>query len=406
MTLPHRQIRHRPAADQVGYTLVELLVAMAALSIIMLGIVMSMQSVQSAWRITRTAVREHQEGRRAIETISDHVSRAVLHTRWEPLQEIDESAPSVPTLVAQSDLHFVCGIGSSLLPNLRNVCGHAVFFQGPLGYQGSLNGLKPTEDVPSYQTLPSVLNAWGYYVEFGRDTRSLPPALTSNRQGRPPPASKHRFRLFEFRQPAHELQLFLTAPGQIQPNMSNYTDQTDLYEWFRKPIQMGFSTVNPRERRVSLVAENVLAIVIAPYDPQVRSLRDRANSLEAPYALAPDYLYDTRRHQWDPTSPLAATTRHQLPPAIQMAVIAIGEDDWDNLSEAEAIQQGENLVTYVNGMFKTAGRFQSDLALVETELNERGLSHQIMTRVFSMQGLAGRLFSPPVSSSQVSTNGP
>lgn len=395
MTDPPRDAHARQPAAK-GFTLIELLAAMLVLSIVLVAVVVSLQGVQSAWRLTRTAVREHTEGRRALETVAISLSRATLASRWAPDHSTASLTGAGPTALAtESDLHFVSGPGSLLLPNLRNRSGHAVFFQGPFGFAGTARGSAASPDSALYRTLPHVLNAWGYYVVFGPDPVILPSFMTAPRQGRPAPPRKYRFRLMEFRQPAHELPLLLRAPGADRPALAALQTRDALYDWFRQPVFNSQAGAPASERRASVVAENILALVVVPYDPQLGILRDGASASNAPYQLAPDYHYDSRRFQWEPGSALGTVTRHALPPSVEIAVVALGEDDWENLNQNAAMQQGESLLGFMSGLFQVAANFRHDLDTLERELIRRRLSHQIMTRVVSLHGLAGRVH-PPV----------
>jgi uncharacterized protein (TIGR02599 family) len=375
--------------------LVELLVAMSILGILLIAVVISMQGVQTSWRLTRSAVREHLEGRRALETVVTNLSRATLHPRWVPDMDPVSNPTGIPTaLVTESDLHFVSGPSRTLLTGVRSSPGHAVFFQGPFGFPGSTRNLLENPDAALYQTLPHTLSAWGYYVEFGTDHTELPNFLTSTRQGRPAPPRKHRFRLMEYRQPAHELSLLVQPVGSERPVHALQTSNNGLYEWFQAPISRSQPGGSAADRRVSIVAENILALVIVPYDPRLGTLTAGASNSTSPYQLAPDYHFDSRRHQWQPGSVLGAATRHQLPPAVEIAIVALAEDAWENISEAEAIRQGESLVSFMSGLFLTAANYSNDLQSLDQELNNRRLGHQILTQVILLNGQAGRLALP------------
>lgn len=377
-----------------GYTLVELLVAMAVLGIVLVGVVMAMQSVQTAWRLTRSAVREHIEGRRALETVVTQIALTQLPSRWVANDE-DNPNPAGPIgLIAESDLHYVSGPTRTLLPNLRASSGHAVFFQGPFGFTGSNRQNTGGPDSALYQTLPNVLNAWGYYIEFDRDPRPLPAFLTTARQGRPAMRNRHRFRLMEFRQPAHELPLFFIDPATERPLLSQQKGTSTLYDWFRSPVAASARGQSPYDRRVSVVAENILALLVVPYDPQLTVIRGGASDSNTSYQLAPDYHYDSRRFQWEPASLLGALTRHQLPPTVEIVIVALSEDSWDNLSEAEAINQGESLLAFMSGRFNIAANFANDLRDLSNSLDNRKLGHKILTQVVNLNGMAGRLLPP------------
>ena len=378
-----------------AFTLVELLVAMAVLSILLVAVIVSIQGVQSSWRLTRSAVREHLEGRRALETVVTNLSRATLHPRWVTDVDTTTDPTSIPTaLVPESDLHFVSGPARTLVPGVRGSAGHAVFFQGPFGFPGSTRNLLDNPDAALYQTLPHTLSAWGYYVEFGRDHTDLPNFVGAPRQGRPAPPRKYRFRLMEYRQPAHELALMAQPLDYPRPLQALQNAPNMLYEWFQTPISRSQPGSPAAERRVSIVAENILALIVVPYDPRLGTLASGASNSTSPYQLAPDYLFDSRRHQWETGSALAALTRHQLPPAVEIAIVALAEDAWENVTEAEAIRQGESLVSLMSGLFLSAANYSNDLQYLDQELNNRRLGHQIMTQVILLNGQAGRLYPP------------
>jgi uncharacterized protein (TIGR02599 family) len=398
---PPAPVRPRAAP---AFTLVELLVAMSILGILLVAVVVSMQGVQSAWRLTRSAVRENLEGRRALETVVTNLSRATLHPRWVPNTDPASNPSGIPSaLLPESDLHFVSGPSRTLLPGVRSSSSHAVFFQGPFGFPGSSRLLQGNPDAPYYQTLPHTLSAWGYYVEFGKDHTDLPGFLTSSRQGRPPPPRQHRIRHMEFRQPPHELSLLVQPQDYPRPLQALQTSNNALYEWFQSPVNSSQPGGSAYNRRVSIVAENILALVIVPYDPRLGTLTDGASNSTSPYQLAPDYHFDSRRHQWELNSVLGAATRHQLPPAVEIAIVALAEDSWENLTEADAIRQGESLVSLMSGLFLTAANFSNDLQFLDRELNTRRLDHQIMTQVVLLNGQAGRLFPPATGSPTPST---
>jgi uncharacterized protein (TIGR02599 family) len=387
-----KSAHYHPPPRSSGYTLVELMVAMTVFAIVMVGVVMAMQTVQTAWRSARGTVRELAAGRVAIETVSWHLSRATLAPRWE-VNDAAQPAPEGPvTMAPESDLHFVCGPLRTLLPGMRGMCGHGVFFQGRFGFAGFRPPVAAAPDAALYYTLPHVINSWGYYVEFGPDARQLPPFITATGVPR-----RQRFRLMEFRQPAHEMELFFTPQGQARPLLATMTGATELYQWFHRPISLSHGGSFSRDRRTVVVAENILALLVAPYEPQAEILRQSVAGSSLPYQLAPDYLYDSRRHQWQPGSPLGMMSRHQLPPAVEVAVVALAEDAWENLSDAEAANQGEALLAFMSGRFNQAANFANDLRDLGRELDRRRLSHKIFTDVITLDGEAGRLALPPVT---------
>lgn len=350
---------------------------MAVLTLVLLAIVYSMSAIQDTWLRTHSRVREFREARVALDTLGRRISQSVLDTRWVP-NSVDEPQ----FWLRDSDLHFVCGPATTLLSVADRASGHAIFFQAPMNYTG-LPGEE--SEYPRHETLPGILNAWGYFIEFGEDPRRLPDYLLGGTGGRPAPAQRYRFRLMEFRQPAHQLTLFKMQPAsgnqESLPLIRTLTSQQPLYEWFNEPLK---NYSDPVQRHVAVVAENILAVVISPRDPAVAQNRE----VNAPTEdhLAPEYLYDSRRFQWEPTTELADLTRHRLPPALQLTVIALDETAWSRLSESEARTLGEQLRQDVNTRFRNARYLDQDLGSLEGELNRRKIGYRIINSLFALPG--------------------
>lgn len=372
-----------PGSRQSGFSLIEMLVATVVLAMAMLVIVQAIGRVQDTWTSTHSRVREFQDARGALETISRRLNRAVLNSRW-----IWNGDTNSETLTLDSDLHFVCGPTADLLPSSASSVGHAVFFQAPMGYAGSEQAQNSTAaQSPDYRTLPNVLNTWGYYVEFGKDERDLPLHLTSSQSPTAQSSKRHRFRLMEFRQPAHELELFNMKSGQPPVSiLPKLTSQDELYEWFRDPVSKAPSS---QENRCAIVAENVLALIILPGKPP-DAQGVTATDLEE-YELAPDYLYDSRRFQWEPASELAEPTRHRLPAALSISVIVLDETQWAAMADDEASREGSQLRSSVAGLFRRASNYDRDVGSLIGDLNRRKLKYRIISSMIQIP--AGRRIS-------------
>ncbi len=361
-------------------TILEMLIAMMIFSIIMLVIVQAMSRVQTTWVQTRDKIREAVDGRAAFETLARQISRATLHERQELGGDDLE-------LVRESDLHFVCGPAKDLLQQNNRLCGHAVFFQAPMGYEGTDNRPADTasssEEPAEYGQLPSVLNAWGFFVEFAADPSALPASLTAARQIRTPESQRHRFRLMEFRQPAHELPLF-----QLEPNdpprvrMAELRSQAELYEWFAEPLQNQTSLAT---RRSTVIAENILAVIINPEEIDNPALSSTA-SLAEKIEVAPNYLYDSRRHQWDTKNDLSVRGRHRLPPVLRVTMVVLDEEDWARLEDSEALSLGTQLRSRLNSMFSSTKNFDQDMGSLIGELNRLRLRHRVLSTLVQLPG--------------------
>lgn len=375
LQLPAARARARTA-----FTLLEMIVAMSVVAIAMLVVVEAMSRVQETWRMTNTQVREAQDARAALEAMSRTITRATLNGRWKT---DDASAPSL--FLRDSDLHFVCGPCDALIGPSSGTAGHAVFFQAPLGHSGP-DERTGTGVKAEYDTLPGVLNAWGYFVEFAEDPAALPSFIAGDRRSLGLAAKRHRFRLMEYRQPAHELDLFqMDGSDPPESKFSQLRSQNEIYQWFTTPLkQSGEST----RRRCAVIADNVLAVIIEPQ----KVLASEAQTAGAAATLTSrdedDYLYDTRRYQWDSGSAVAASTRHRLPQALKLTVIVLDERDWDKLTEDQALRTGAELRNTVAGLFHHPAGFTSDIGAVTGELNRRRMHHRVITTTIQMP--AGR----------------
>ncbi len=364
-----------------GFTLLEMLVATVVVAMAMLVIVQAIGKVQDTWVSTHARVREFQDARSALETISRRLSRAVLNSSWV----WNNDADGEPTnLVLESDLHFVCGPAQDVLGSTSSFLGHAVFFQAPMGFAGGDRSSQNTAgETAEYETLPNVLNAWGYYLQFGEDEQDLPAHLTSG-QTAAQSTKRYRFRLMEFRQPAHELELFKMGTERPPASvLSNLTGQEELYEWFRDPVT---ETSGSSGYRCSVVAENVLALVIKPAEsPDVPGV---VSTDAGEDDLAPEYLYDSRRFQWDPANDLAERTRHRLPPSLSITVVVLDENQWAAMTDSEASQTGSQLRSSVAGWFVRASDYDENMGSLIGELNRRKLKYRIISSTIQIP--AGR----------------
>lgn len=383
MSRPPPHPRDRLRRDQrAGFTLLEMIVAMVIIAAVMMVVVQAMARVQDTWVTTNAKVREAQDARAGMETLARTLPRATLNAQWTMDSEDDPRS-----LRRSSDLHFVSGPAADLLPSATYTTGHAIFFQAPNGYAGTDERTSTTSasSKAEYDTLPNVLNAWGYFVQFGEDPARLPGFLTSKKFARSTVPKRYRFRLMEFRQPAHELELFKMSTG-VPPAslLSKITSQGEMYKWFSQPITQPSQSDG---QRCAVIADNILALVILPLQ-QAATTGSAATGAVVPDS-AVEYLYDSRRDQWDPANASSAQTRHRLPSAVQISLIVLDERDWSKLTDAEAIRAGADLRGQVIGKFTTPAGFAADMGSITGELNRRRLRHRVITTTLQMPGGAG-----------------
>jgi len=360
-------MRRRFARRSVGgMTLIELLVAMSILVVVMLAITAAMGTMQNMWVRIRGKADAFRGTRIALDTMAQRVNQATLHSRWIPNPN-PASAANTP-YVRGSDLHFVSGPASLLLAPAGRYSGHALFFQGPFGEPASSTGQEQTLE---YDQLSHTLCGWGYFVEFGSDDQERPDFLV-NVQDRFPP--RRRFRLWEFRQPAQGLTLFeMNEATPTTTKLSTYTSKDQIYDWFNTPLQ----TQDRKTRYASVVAENILALIVTPFDPA-----QAANDNQ--YCLAPDGHFDSRRYQWDRGTEASTLTRNRLPPALRLTVIALSEDSWQRMTTGEIEATANKLKTEVSSRFTQPASLEQDLDSLTGQLNRIKMGYRVITTNLKM----------------------
>jgi uncharacterized protein (TIGR02599 family) len=356
---------------RAAFSLVEVLVAVAITSLLLALMVQMLGSTQLVWKNTRSSVGSYRDARNAFETISRRVSQATLNAYW------GYNDPANPLFYQrQSELHFVSGPAQVLLPLQPLSPGHALFFQAPLGIAESVE----------VQRLEDTLNTLGYWVAFGSDLGQRPAWLREATGTHP---ERLRFRLMEFRPPTERLDLYRMvddpgSPGKKRPWIEVQTAQGTLYQWFNNYL---VAHSHP-------IADHIFAIFIEPLNP-APVLPATGTAPPPPASLAPDYHYDSRRHQWA-ADPRAHVSRHQMPPRLQLTLLALDEDTWLPLTAQQATQHAEALTQLLKEKIfqglkgspteeKLREQTKTDLKFLEAELNKRGLRSRTFTAVVNVR---------------------
>jgi len=306
-----------------GFTLVELLVTMAILAILCLVLASFIDTVRRVWSATTSKVEQFREAREGFEAMTRRLSQATLNPFWDYERDANENPLRY---TRQSELRFRSGPGVAAYgaPG-QSRPAHGIFFQSPLG----------TVENSSFEAMSNLLNTVGYFIELGDDSATRPPFLTT--------PTRTRFRLMEFIEPSEELTLYQYTSGRDnQGRVKNLSYTGD--EWFRLPLQ---------RIRGRVVAENIIALVILP-----RFADSETRTSGVPFRaddLAPNYHYDSSQAGVDPET----NTKHQLPPILQVAIVAIDEASAARMDAADV----ERLRQKIEGLFQDASRWQTDLFL-------------------------------------------
>src|SRR5688572_19511134 len=163
-TFPNLTRRH----PRRGFSLIELLVSTAVLSMLLIIVFQMLKGMQVSWKKSRQDVGEFKDARLGFEEITRRVSQATLNTYFS--YRYDEQTVNGITMrmgreiIPQSELHFVCGPAEELgitQKNSRQIgqrYTHAIFFQAPFGF--CIEEDKALEDTLQYEKMNGLLNGW------------------------------------------------------------------------------------------------------------------------------------------------------------------------------------------------------------------------------------------------------
>ena len=356
-----------------AFTLIELLVSMAVLSLLMVMVFSMVDQTQQTWNIARTRVSQFREARTAFESVTRSLRQATLNVYWD-YDYGDWKYTTSPTTPLQperyqrqSELHFLCGPSTELLGNVQGANrrpGHSIFFQ-------VAGGFGTTEDS---EQLNDLLNARGYFVEYGEDSAFKPSFLLSETKPR------WRFRLMELRPPTENLLVYL-RDLKAQGQQGIGAGKNALRAWFTD--QMGLEFAGGQIKRP--IAENIISVFFLPKLPENDPRQ---------WTLAPDYVYDSREWQYSGGSDRTADDRiryskNQLPPLIEVTMVAVDEK---SMIRYQQQNQGSNstMPEFVpDDLFQNYSDYRDfldDLDALKTALDDLKISYRVFNQTVPMRG--------------------
>lgn len=307
----------RCESERAGFTLLELLVGVILLVILTSLSLSIFTATTSAWRANKARMSAFTEARVAFDTFTRRLSQATLNAYW------DYDNRDAPTrYLRESELHFIQGKASALLPALSNTSTDSVFFVAPLGIT----------DNPSYQSLAKMLTACGFYVRFG-DIATRPAFLDGKVE------TPFRFRLYQFLQPGERLSIYAS-------HQRTAWFQDDLANW-------SFS-----------MADNVIGLILRVKDPDTSVV---------------SYSYDSRPATYPDDPPAPSPADNQLPPVVSATLVVIDEDSARRL--AEKFGNDPPPVLPDSGAFSIPANYEEDIAHWEAKL--KGFAPKIAYRIFT-----------------------
>lgn len=308
-----------------AFTLIELLVATAILSLVLVLILSVIGQATTVWRRSTDKIESFQGARMAFDILTRNLSQATLNSY------LDYDNPSQPKkYLRKSELKFLCtNAGGAGLGTPGT--GQAVFFQAPASL---------TNDTPNFGGLEGLLNTVGYYVEFGSDAAQKPNFVRA--------PDKYRYRLMQLLVPTEDNKVYsASSNGWI----TNFSDDA------------------------LPVADNIIALIIRPQDPGMKSVPASLPGVQPP-DLTTDYEYDSSE-SFGTVQPL---TSNQLPPVIQVTMVAIDETAAKRM-QGSASNPPSEIANALGGKFTNPAAYEADLRALENALN--GAQPPIPYRIFS-----------------------
>ena len=320
-----------------AFSLLEVLVAITILSILMLLLIGTTNSVSRLWRESAMKTGSYNEAREAFDTLTAQLAQLSLQPYWDyvdasgSIRKASNLETFVPVSIKrQSDLHFILGPTTDIVPDTSDAThpGHAVFFQ-------KLGGREA--DLP----FSNLLETAGFFVESV--DAAADPYTPSGVLGAVNPKGQ-KMRLVEVQALPADTTVYSSA---------NWISDLDIS--------------NPTQRSHKRVAaENVILLILRA------RLSEADDSTGA--ALAPDYLYNSRAWVLE-TSNLADRTRNTPPPIIDVVMVVLEEDSAERLSRSGQLTPAG--MGYGN-LFANAADLDDDLQQLQDNLNNNKIGHRLL----------------------------
>lgn len=334
-----------PPRSRGAFTLIELLVSLAVLTLLVLLSFRVTDQVTEIWQRTSASIGQWQKTRTAFDSLTRRLSLATLDPTWAYFDASGALTDTDPVRYGRhSQLHFVTGPASSFFPPEALITTQALFFQAPLGrtQNADLSGL------------PHLLSSCGFFIQYGSDAAFRPPGvLFENHE------AKWRFRLMEFIEPSERLQVYQQKGAED-------------YDWFRRPVTRGFARP---------LAENVIALFVIP---RLSSLDLPPLSDETPLP----YGYNSRK---DETSPVSGASLHQLPPLVQVTLVALSDHAARRLAETPASDEPGRFAAiqallFADAPFASVAHYEHDLQKLEENLIRARLDYKVYSGIIALRG--------------------
>lgn len=275
----------------------------ALLAVLMVNVI---DRTSTLWRSSLSKSEQFRSARVGLETISRRIGTSVLNPYQDYEYPGGNSSLPPTRFQLRSDLRFQTGKSGVLFASeAATHPSHGIFFQAPGGWVAAPS---------TFGSLPSLLNTFGYFVQYTPLTDPLDAAST-----------KWRYRLVEMREPSEDLTVFRYTRGN-----SNYAGT----EWITVP---GSAAANRR-----ILADNVIGLFVVARDSD-------GNALDTNFNFS--------------SATVPAALRNLLPASVEVVLVSI-----DEATASRVCLDSSPPSLLPSNLFTTAANFNSDLATLETHL--------------------------------------
>ncbi|MBE7157257.1 MAG: hypothetical protein INR62_02255 [Rhodospirillales bacterium] len=313
--------------------MVELLVGMLV-AVIFIGLMIGVTSqISSVVRNTNSKLDAFQGAQAAFDLMTQKLADATLNTYY------DYDSSTAPTkYLRRSDLHFLVSQNSAInarFPAAHPGSGQSIFCQVPAAYSNSA----------TYANAQGVLNACGYFVQFGSDKNYRPNAITTGTE-------HFRYQLMQSVQPTESNGIYADFEG------TTAEDGTTC-QWIL-PLRTGALPI----------ATNVIALIVWP----------RLSPTDTSTAISTDYQYNSRQGL---PSPQNALQSEQLPPILQISLVAI------DAASAQRLENGAtppaDIEAALAGKFVDTSNYNADLDSLTRTLTGKHVRYQVLTASITLR---------------------
>lgn len=303
-----------------AFTILELLVAMAVLTLLLVLLLGAISQTSSVTRKASEKISAFQGARAGFDWLTRTLSQATINSYW------DYDNPTSPTkYLRKSELHFlVDSAGTGSLPGTAGT-GQAVCFQLPAGKSGDA----------ANANLENLLNACGYFIQYG-PTDALPAPFSA------PASPTYRYQLMQAIEPSESLGVYGSPTGD---------------GW-----------VGGLAANAVPIAENIVYLLVWP--------RKAASEDAAGSSLTGDFSYDSRANAQAAPQP---ETAHQMPPVVQITMVALDETSAARVCTGATPPTAVSGA--FAGLFDNSSQtdFEEDLVELEKRLADQHLNFRVFT---------------------------